>query len=110
MSRVGKKPIPIPAGVNLTLKDEVLTVKGGKGSLTRSIHPLIEVDIKDNEAAVKPAKEDRKGRALQGLTRSLMTTETFLCLCLSVLCFLRRSLIIFTVSLKAHYVQPLILF
>lgn len=72
MSRVGKKPIPIPDGVNLTLKDEILTVQGGKGMLSRSIHPLIKLDIQGKEAFVKPANEDRKGRALQGLTRSLI--------------------------------------
>jgi large subunit ribosomal protein L6 len=72
MSRVGKKPISIPAGVNLTLKDEILTVQGGKGSLERTIHPLISLDIKGNEALVKPAVDDRKGRALQGLFRSLV--------------------------------------
>jgi large subunit ribosomal protein L6 len=72
MSRVGKKPISIPDGVNLTLKDEILTVQGGKGSLERTIHPLISLDIKENEALVKPEIDDRKGRALQGLFRSLV--------------------------------------
>lgn len=72
MSRVGKKPIPIPSGVNLSIKDEILTVKGGKGSLSRSIHPLVNLDISNTEASVQPVNDDRKGRALQGLTRSLI--------------------------------------
>lgn len=72
MSRVGKKPVPVPDKTKLTYKDRVLTVQGDKGSLTREIHPAVDLDIKDNIIQVTMFKEDRQSRALQGLTRSLV--------------------------------------
>lgn len=73
MSRVGKKPIPIPDKTKLTLADRVLTVEGGKGSLSREIHPAVELKIADGVVQVVTPAEDRQGRALQGLTRSLVS-------------------------------------
>ena len=49
MSRIGKLPINIPAGVNVTLKDNVVSVKGPKGELSQAIHPSIIVNIENNE-------------------------------------------------------------
>jgi len=72
MSRVGKKPIPVPDKAKITYKDRVLTVQGDKGSLTREIHPAIDLKIADNVINVLMLKEDRQSRALQGLTRSLV--------------------------------------
>jgi large subunit ribosomal protein L6 len=72
MSRVGKKIINLPAKTTVDYKDRVLVVKGEKGSLTRTIHPAVELDIKDNTIHVTIDQEDRKTRALQGLTRSLV--------------------------------------
>jgi large subunit ribosomal protein L6 len=72
MSRVGKKPIPVPDKAKITYKDRVLTVKSDKGSLTREIHPAIDLEIADNVINVLMLKEDRESRALQGLTRSLV--------------------------------------
>lgn len=72
MSRVGKKPIPVTDKTKLSYKDRVLTVKGEKGSLTRTIHPDVDLDIRDTEILVTLGKEDRNTRALQGLTRSLV--------------------------------------
>ncbi|UCF94270.1 MAG: 50S ribosomal protein L6 [Desulfobacterales bacterium] len=72
MSRVGKKPIPIPDKVKISYKDRVLTVQGAKGSLTRSIHPAVDLKIDDGVMNVTTMVDDRSGRALQGLTRSLV--------------------------------------
>jgi large subunit ribosomal protein L6 len=73
MSRVGKKPVVIPAGVKLELKDETLTVTGPKGTLTLAVHPKIKLEISEKEAVVKVEKEDnKKERALWGLFRALI--------------------------------------
>jgi large subunit ribosomal protein L6 len=72
MSRVGKKPIPVPDKTRITYKDGHLTVQGAKGSLSREIHPAVNLDIQAGVVTVTPAVEDRNGRALQGLTRSLV--------------------------------------
>ena len=73
MSRVGKKEITIPAKTDVSFKDRVLVVKGEKGTLTRTINPAVDLDIQDNVIRVIIDKEDRKTRALQGLTRSLVS-------------------------------------
>ncbi len=72
MSRVGKKPIDVPEQAQVTYKARKITVKADKGVLTRSIHPAVDLDIKDKEINVYPVIDDRKSRALQGLTRSLL--------------------------------------
>ncbi len=73
MSRVGKKIITIPDKTTVDYKDRVIVVKGEKGTLTRTIHPAVDLEIKDNTIAVKIEHEDRKNRSLQGLTRSLVS-------------------------------------
>ena len=72
MSRVGKKPIPIPEKIKVAFSDSLLTVQGEKGTLKRSIHPEMDLQIKDGVISVVTSKEDRNSRALQGLTRSLI--------------------------------------
>ncbi len=72
MSRVGKKPIPIPDKIKINYTDRLLTVEGAKGKLSRSIHPAVDLNIKDGVMNVSMLKEDRSSRALQGLTRSLV--------------------------------------
>ena len=72
MSRVGKKPIPVPDKAKISYKDKVLTVQGDKGSLTREIHQAIDLEIAENIIYVTMLKENRENRALQGLTRSLV--------------------------------------
>lgn len=72
MSRVGKKPISIPEKAKISYKDRVFTVQGEKGSLSRVIHPAVNLNIEDNSINVTIENEDRKTRALQGLTRSLV--------------------------------------
>lgn len=72
MSRVGKKIITIPEKTSVDYKDRVIVVKGEKGSLTRTLHPAVDLEIKDDTISVNIEQEDRKNRALQGLTRSLV--------------------------------------
>lgn len=72
MSRVGKKPIPIPEKTKISYKGKVFSVQGAKGNLTREIHPMIDLDIREDAIHVTSEKSDKKTRALQGLTRSLV--------------------------------------
>ena len=72
MSRVGKKPIPVPGKTKISYKDRVITVQGEKGKLTRTIHPAIDLKIENDTITVTMEDETRKNRALQGLTRSLV--------------------------------------
>ena len=71
MSRVGRKPIPIPDKTKITFADRLLTVAGEKGTLSQAINPAIELKIEDGVVNVIMVSEDRISRALQGLTRSL---------------------------------------
>lgn len=72
MSRVGKKPIPVPDKAKISYKDKVLTVQGDKGSLTREIHQAVDLEITDGVIHVTMLNESKENRALQGLTRSLV--------------------------------------
>jgi large subunit ribosomal protein L6 len=74
MSRVGKLPIPIPEKTKITYKDRVLAVKTEKGTLTRSIHPLVDLKIEGGLLSVIIDDDDRNSHALQGLTRSLVSS------------------------------------
>lgn len=72
MSRIGKQPIPVPAGVKVDLKGQQITVTGAKGTLQREIIADVEVDIKDNVISVNNRIESTKVNAFRGLTRSLI--------------------------------------
>lgn len=72
MSRIGKLPISIPAGVTVTLKDNVVIVKGPKGEMTQEVKPGISVEIKDNEVVLTRNSDERQERAYHGLFRSLI--------------------------------------
>lgn len=72
MSRVGNKPIPVPDKAKISYEGRILTVKGAKGTLTREIHPAVELDFTEGQIQVRPVSTDRKTRALQGLFRSLV--------------------------------------
>ena len=72
MSRIGRKPINIPAGVDVKFENGVLTVKGAKGTLTRNIHPNMQVVIENNIIEVKRPNDDKLNRSLHGLTRTLI--------------------------------------
>jgi large subunit ribosomal protein L6 len=72
MSRVGKKPIPIPEKTKITYKDKVLSVQGEKGVLTRTIHPDVDLKIEDKTMTILVDRQDKKTRALWGMTRALI--------------------------------------
>ncbi len=72
MSRIGKKPIKIPSGVELKQDGGLFKVKGPKGELKRKLHPTMKVEIENGELQVVRPSEERKARALHGLTRSLI--------------------------------------
>ncbi|SFS84477.1 50S ribosomal protein L6 [Marininema halotolerans] len=72
MSRIGRKPISIPAGVEVKLDGSTVSVKGPKGSLTRTLHPEITIKVEENEVLVERPSEHRKHRALHGTIRSLV--------------------------------------
>ena len=72
MSRIGKLPIAIPAGVTVTLKDDVVTVKGPKGELSQYVNPLITVTVNDNEVIVSRSSDEKQERAFHGLYRALI--------------------------------------
>ncbi len=72
MSRVGKKPIPLDNKITVTYKDRLVTVKGEKGVLSRTVHPAVDLEIEDGVIKVVVIKDGREQRALQGMTRSLV--------------------------------------
>ena len=73
MSRIGKKPVEIPGGVNITVgKDNVVTVKGPKGELTETIDRDIKVEVKDNMVEFSRPTDQIRHRAMHGLYRSLI--------------------------------------
>lgn len=83
MSRVGKKPIPIPDKTKVDIDGKNITVTGPKGSLSRTIHPDMTVVVEDNNILVTRPSDIKKHRSLHGLTRALInnmvvgTTEGF---------------------------------
>ncbi len=72
MSRVGKQPIVLPKGVDVAVDGQTVTVKGPKGTLTRTFHDRVTVQVADGIATVERAGDDRQTRALHGLFRSLL--------------------------------------
>ena len=72
MSRIGKKPIAIPAGVDVKLNGNEITVKGPKGELKNTLRPEMEIVIENSEIIVKRPNDDQTNRSLHGLTRTLI--------------------------------------
>jgi large subunit ribosomal protein L6 len=72
MSRVGRLPIPIPSGVDISVAGTVCTVKGPKGTLMQEIHPNINISVADGSVTVTRPDDSKENRALHGLTRSLI--------------------------------------
>ena len=73
MSRIGKAPIEIPAGVTVTVgKDNLVTVKGPKGELSQAVNPEFEVKVEDGHIHLLRPSDDREHRAQHGLYRSLV--------------------------------------
>ena len=72
MSRIGRKPIVIPAGVEVSVNGHDVTVKGPKGTLNSKIHPLMTVKVENGEVVVTRPNDEKEARSLHGLTRTLI--------------------------------------
>jgi large subunit ribosomal protein L6 len=72
MSRIGKRPIPIPKGVTVTVDGHKVTVKGPRGELVRQINPAMTVALKDSTVEVTRPSDEPEHKALHGLTRTLV--------------------------------------
>ncbi len=73
MSRIGRAPITIPAGVEVTMAEgNVITVKGPKGTLERKLNPQIEVEIENGVINVKRPDDEKQSRSLHGLNRTMI--------------------------------------
>ena len=72
MSRIGKAPIEIPAGVTVKIDNNIVTVKGPKGELTQTVNPDLTVKVEDNHIVITRPSDDREHRAQHGLYRALI--------------------------------------
>ena len=72
MSRVGKKPIAVPSGVDFSVKDNVVTVKGPKGTLTKEFNKNITIKLEDGHITVERPNDEPFIRAIHGTTRALI--------------------------------------
>ena len=72
MSRIGKMPVEIPSGVEVKVEGQTVTVRGPKGTLTQEFHPDMVIALEGNTVTVQRPSDDKKHRALHGLTRSLI--------------------------------------
>ena len=72
MSRIGKKPVAMPAGVTASMGQGTLSVKGPKGELTMPMSDLISYEVKDEGLLIKPANESKAARAFWGMQRTLV--------------------------------------
>src|SRR5688572_33450970 len=74
MSRIGKSPIPVPSGVDVTIAGAHITVKGPKGTLERDIPGAITIRQEGDDLLVERPDDERENRAMHGLVRSLVNT------------------------------------
>jgi len=73
MSRIGKLPINLPAGINVAVSsDNIVTVKGPKGELTQAVNPEISVKVEDNQVVLGRPSDEKNHKAMHGLYRSLI--------------------------------------
>ena len=72
MSRIGKRPIGIPSGVDFKIEENVVTVKGPKGTLTRELHSLMNIAVENSQIIVTRPDDEPFSRSLHGLTRTLI--------------------------------------
>jgi len=73
LSRIGRKPIPIPSGVDVQIEFDGVTVKGPRGTLVQKYHPEVKVSVRDGQVLVERLSERKFHHALHGLTRSLIS-------------------------------------
>ena len=96
MSRIGKHPIAIPAGVDVTIDGSTVTVKGPKGTLTRTVHSNMNVAMENGEIVVTRPDESNLNKSLHGLTRTLIHNMV-----VGVTAGFKRELVINGVGYKA---------
>ena len=72
MSRIGKKPVPMPAGVSATTEGQTLTVKGPKGTLSMQMLEDISYDVQEGAISVQPGNDTKRARAFWGMHRTLV--------------------------------------
>ncbi len=72
MSRIGRKPITIPSGVTVSIDGSTVKVKGPKGELSRTFEPSMKLRVENNELLVERPNDEKRERALHGLTRALL--------------------------------------
>lgn len=72
MSRIGKKPITVPAGVDIKINGNEVTVKGPKGTLTSQFHKDMKITLENNEITVSRPSDNKEHKSLHGLTRTLI--------------------------------------
>ncbi|MBQ0110616.1 MAG: 50S ribosomal protein L6 [Oscillospiraceae bacterium] len=72
MSRIGKQPITVPAGVDVTVDGNTVTVKGAKGTLTQTFHPDMKIEFNEGAITVTRPSDEAAHRSLHGLTRTLI--------------------------------------
>lgn len=72
MSRIGKKPVPVPSGVTADIADGTLTVKGPKGTLSISLADEVTYKIEDGSISVRPANDTKRARSFWGMQRTLV--------------------------------------
>jgi large subunit ribosomal protein L6 len=72
MSRIGKIPVKVPAGVQVSFRDDVITVEGPKGKLTQKYHPVIRFESRGGEILVSRPNEEKQTKAFHGLYRNLL--------------------------------------
>ena len=72
MSRIGKMPIAVPAGVSMEFKDKVVTIKGPKGTLTREVNGNLDIAVENGSIVLKPLDESAETNARHGLYRALL--------------------------------------
>lgn len=72
MSRIGKMPVAIPSGVEVKIDGSVVTVKGGKGELTREFNDMLTIKVEGDQLIVERPNDSREAKSLHGLTRTLI--------------------------------------
>jgi large subunit ribosomal protein L6 len=72
MSRIGKKPVPVPNGVTVSIDGQTVKVKGPRGELSRTLNPVIKVALENGQVTVTRPSDENEHRALHGLSRTLV--------------------------------------
>jgi large subunit ribosomal protein L6 len=72
MSRIGKQPVVIPAGVEVAVKDDLVNVKGALGTMVLAINPLVKIESNEGSLSVSPSNDSREANAMSGTMRQLV--------------------------------------